>query len=680
MPKATAVTGAATVLLLCASALWLAAAGLAPLGRGRRGLVACAASSGLGGAAALAGGIVVMLHGAGASLTIGAPNLVGAFTLQLSPLAAAFIALLGLLAIALGLFAPRYHHAGRGTAFYVCAYNFALLASLGVLVAGNAVVFLVTWESMTAFSYLLILRHHQQRSVMAGGFWFLALGELGFALVVAAFAILSVKTGTLDLAAMAARSHTVSSAWRSAVFVLALAGFGFKAGIVPLHIWLPEAHPVAPADGSAFLSGLIIKLGVYGVMLFAFQLLAGGPMWWGVLTVVIGALTATIGVLYAVIEADFKRLLAYHSIENIGIIVTATGAAMMFRAGHQSALGAYMLLAAIYHTVNHGTYKALLFLEAGVVEHATGTRDLDRLGGLARLMPKSSVITLIGTLGIAGLPPLNGFVSEWLIFQGLFQGFRIQPLAGAVLVVAGAALALSGGLAIMAFAHAFGIGFLGIPRSRAAARASEQGQPLAGPALLAVACVGLSIGAPLVLIALDRVARAVTGIELRPNLLVGHLTIIPSHQNFAAFSPTYLAVFLICISAVPAAIYLAGRAGARSRKVPVWDGGMLDFKPRMQYTGAAFANPIRVTFSELYQPEFHIERASDDPAGRSGPVHYDLRVQPLFERYLYDPVVAAVRWLARLARPLQSGDVNLYLLYIFLVVVTAFVIHLVQSY
>jgi hydrogenase-4 component B len=674
------VTSAAAILLLCAAALWLAAAGLALLARAHRGIVACAASSGLGGAAAATGGVLVALHGAGAMLTLGAANLVGAVTLRLSPLAAAFIALLGLVAVAIGLFAPRYHRPGRGSVFYLGAYNLALLASLGVLVADNAVVFLVAWESITAFSYLLILRHHQQRQVTAAGFWFLALGELGFALVVAAFAILSVKTGTLDLAAMAARSHAVSGAWRSAVFVLALAGFGFKAGIVPLHIWLPEAHPVAPADGSGFLSGLVIKLGVYGVMLFAFQLLAGGPMWWGALTVITGALTATIGVLYAVIEADFKRLLAYHSIENIGIIMTATGAAMMFGAGHQPALRAYLLLAAIYHVVNHGTYKTLLFLEAGAVEHATGTRDLDRLGGLARVMPKSSVVTLVGTLGIAGLPPLNGFVSEWLIFQGLFQGFRIQPLAGVVLVLAGAALALSGGLAVMAFAHAFGIAFLGIPRSRAAARADEQGQPLAGPALLAVACVGLSVGAPAVLIALDRVARAVTGVDLRPNLLVGHLTIIPAHQNFAAFSPTYLAVFLIGISTVPVGIYLAARLSGRSRKVPVWDGGMLQFKPRMQYTGTAFANPIRVTFNQLYQPEFQVERASDDPAGRSGPVHYDFRVQPLFERYLYDPVVTAARWLARLMRPLQSGDVNLYLLYILLVVVIAYVIHLVQSY
>ncbi len=671
-------TEAAAILLICAAALWLAAAGLATLARTRTALIASAASTALGGAAALAGGCMVALHGSGASRTIGAGNVVGAFTLRLSPLAAAFIVLLGLVALAIGLYAPRYHRPGQGSEYYLCAYNLALLASLGVLVAGNVIVFLVAWESMTAFSYLLILRYHRRRGVTAGGFLFLALGEVGFALIVAAFAILSVKTGTLDLTTMAARGHAVSGVWRGTVFVLALAGFGFKAGIVPLHIWLPEAHPVAPADGSGFLSGLVIKLGVYGIMLFAFQLLAGGPMWWGVLTTVVGAVTAVVGVLYAVIEADFKRLLAFHSVENIGIIVTATGAAMMFRAGNQPALGAYLLLAALYHVINHGVYKTLLFLEAGVVEHATGTRDLDLLGGLARLMPRTSVITLIGTLGIAGLPPLNGFVSEWLIFQGLFQGFRIQPLAGVVLVLAGAALALSGGLAVMAFAHAYGIGFLGLPRSRAAEKARETGQPMIGPALLAIACAALSIGAPAVLIALGQVARAVTGVQLRPVLLPGNLTVIPAHVNFAAFSPTYLAVFLVAVSAVPLLIYLAGR-GPRARAVPVWDGGIVRFSPRMQYTGAAFANPIKVTFGQLYQPDINIERASDDPAGRSGPVRYDFEVLPLFQRYLYDPVVSAVKGLARFIRPMQSGDVNLYLLYIFLVVVIAYVIHLIQG-
>jgi hydrogenase-4 component B len=297
-------------------------------------------------------------------------------------------------------------------------------------------------------------------------------------LIVAAFVILAAKTHTMQLDLIAARAHLVSGGWRDAAFLLALAGFGFKAGLVPLHVWLPEAHPVAPADGSAFLSGLVVKLGVYGIALFAFRLLPAGPAWRGVVTMAAGAVTAAIGILYALNERDIKRFLAFSTIENVGIIVTAFGAAMTFWAYGQRLLWAFLLLAGLYHVANHGSYKTLLFLEAGVIEHAAGTRDMDRLGGLARRMPRASVITFAGTLGIAALPPFNGFVSEWLIFQGLFQGFRTgSHLVAILIVLAAATLGLTGGLAIYAFVRGYGIPFLGMPRpgrrGRPARRASR---------------------------------------------------------------------------------------------------------------------------------------------------------------------------------------------------------------
>ena len=666
---------AATVLLVVAAALWLTAALASLLAARPIGLRVAPLLSAAGGTGALAGGIVVVLHGASAQTTLGA-NIVGAVTLSLTPLAGVFVALLGAIALAIGLYAPRYHQPGRGTAIYLLVFNLAVVACLGVLVAGNAVVFLVAWETMTLLSYLLILRYHRRPGVTGAAFLFLALGETGFALIVAAFALLATKTGSLDLAQMAARSHTVPGAWRGVIFLLALIGFGFKAGLVPLHIWLPEAHPVAPADGSAFLSGLVITLGVFGIALFGFELLPGGPAWWGLVTMGLGALSAGLGILYALMERDLKRFLAYSSIENIGIVLTALGAGLTFGAYHQPALATFMLLAALYHAVNHGIYKTLLFMQAGVIEHAARTRDLDRLGGLIHRLPGSSVISLIGTLGIAALPPLNGFVSEWLIFQGLFQGFRIPNHAVAILiVVAGATLALTSGLAIMGFARAYGLSFLGLPRSRRAAAATERGQPLAGPTLLAMACVALGVGAPWVISALDRAVRATTGTEIRPELLVAKLTVIPAHTNFSGFSPTYLALFMVAVTIVPVAIYRIARPRAATRRVPVWDGGILEFKARMQYTATTYANPVRVTFDELYRPERHLERASDDPAGRSGPVHYRFEVLPLFQRYLYAPIVRGVRWLADRARPIQSGDVNQYLLYVFVVVLIAYLIY-----
>lgn len=666
---------AIAALVIAAAAAWLAGAMVGLSATARAGLRAAAGCAGTGGVCATVAGGLLAVHGSGTTLRLGAGP-VGAATFHIAPLAAPFILLIGLVATANALYAPRYHQPRRGTSIYLLVYHLALVASLAVLVAGNAVTFLVAWESMAALCYLVILRHHQRTEVARAGFLFIALSEIGFVLIVLAFAILATQTGTLDLTTIAARSHEVAGGWRAAAYLLALCGFGFKAGLVPFHIWLPAAHPVAPADGSAFLSGLVIKLGVYGIALFGFTLLSGGPSWWGLITMGVGAVSAVLGILYALMERDLKRFLAYSSIENVGLIVTALGAGMAFTAYGQRAIGAFLLIVALYHTVNHGVYKTLLFLEAGVVEHATGTRDLDRLGGLIRRLPRTAVIFLIGTVAIAALPPLNGFVSEWMLFQGLFQGFRISShVAGILIVIAGALIALSGGLAINAFARAFGIPFLGMPRSGPAARASERRQPIAGPALLAGVCVVLGIGAPLVLTALDRVARATVGIDIRSELLVPQLTVIPAHTDFSGFSPTYLAAFLIAVTIIPIVIYLAGRPRAASRRPPVWDGGILSFKARMQYTATTHANPIRVTFDPLYRPHIDLERASDDPAGRSGPVHYRFQVTPIFERYLYQPAVRLVRRAADLARPIQNGDVNLYLLYVFVVVLVAYAVY-----
>ena len=664
--------------LYAAGAAWLAAA-LAGLlaARTTAGLRACCVLSALGGAAAAVGGGWSLLYGNTPLVSLGPPTVTGGpLQLQATSLAGAFTALLGVVAVAIACYAPRYHQPSPGTGLYLAAYNLALLACLAVLAAGGMVTFLVAWETMSLACYLLILRHPRSGESARGAFWFLALSEAGFLLVVAAFVILSAKTGSTSLPGIAARAAAVPGGWRAAAYLLALAGFGFKAGLVPLHVWLPEAHPVAPADGSAFLSGMVVNLGIYGIALFAFRLVVPAGAWPGLVTMGGGAVTAAIGILYAMAERDIKRFLAWSTIENAGIIVTAFGAAMIFHASGQQALWTFLLIAGIYHAANHGCYKSLLFLEAGVTEHATGTRDMDRLGGLVHRLPRSSVIAFVGTLGIAALPPLNGFVSEWLIFQGLFQGFRTgSHLTGILIVLAAGTLGLTGGLAVYAFVRGFGIPYLGMPRTRQAAAASEDGQPVAGPALLAVACVALAVGAPVVLYVLDKAARTVTGVTLGPLLLPGNLTVIPAHADFSAFSPTYLAIFLVCALAVPLLIYLAGRPRAGSVTVPVWDGGIVSFRPRMQYSAMTFSAPTRVTFDALYRPSVSVTRPSDDdPAGRSGPVHYEARVTPVFQRYLYRPLVRCLEWLADLVRPVQSGDVNLYLLYVFAVILLAYLL------
>ena len=669
-------TVAITVLCLAAAGTWVLAAAIATIAAHRQaGLLAACAASATGGGCAVVAGVELALHGHASHVNLGS-SIVGAASFHPQPLAAAFIVLLGLVAVSLGLYAPRYHEPSTGTCAYLAVYNLALLASLALLCASNVVTFLVAWESMALLCYLLILRHHDRPGVAQGAFLFLALGETGFVLIVAAFVILSTHTGTLDLAQIAHRIHMVPSGWRTAAFLLALTGFGFKAGIVPLHIWLPAAHPVAPADGSGFLSGVIVKLGIYGIALFGLELEHGGPGWWGLVVMIAGAVSALLGILYALMEHELKRFLAFSTIENIGVILVALGGALTFTAYGQKAIGALLLITALYMVVNHGTYKTLLFLETGVIEHATGTRDMDKLGGLIRTLPRTAVITLIGVFGIAALPPLNGFVTEWLVFQGLFQGFRIPShLVGILIIVVGATIALTAGLALNAFVRAFGIPFLGMPRTQEAAHASEERLPITGPALLAIVCVFLGPGAPLVLMTLQRVSRSITGINIHAVLLTSKLTVLPAHADFSSLSPTYLTAFMLAILLVPIAIYRAARPRARSRTTPVWDGGILVFKPRMQYTATTHANPVRVTFEALYQPHTDLQRASDDPAGRSGPVHYRSTVTPIFERFLYQPVVWFVKRLAWLVRPLQSGDVNLYLLYVFVAVIVAYAIY-----
>ncbi|MCL6105625.1 MAG: hypothetical protein M1483_08400 [Actinobacteria bacterium] len=651
--------------------------------------------SALGGILTVVGGIAVAIHGR--SVTIVATAMarshsvaIGTFTFSATPLSSLFLVLLGVVATAVALYAPKYHRfplpvgrdsensrgwrAGEGFSVgtYTLFYNLTLMAALAVLLAGDVVTFLVFWETTSLCAWLLVAKQHDQKPVRKAALMFLIFAEVGFGFIITAFVLLATRVGTLSLSGIATLAHTLSTPEKSLIFVLAVVGFGIKAGMVPMHIWSPGAYSFAPSDGSAFIAGFVTNLGIYGIALFSFYLFAYGPAWWGILVMVGGAISAVLGVLYALAEKDSKRFLAYSSIENIGIILVAIGAGLIFRSYGILPLATFLLLAALYHMLNHGVYKTLLFLEAGVVERTARTRDMDRLGGLIHRMGTTTVITLIGTLSIAALPPLNGFVSEWLIFQGLFQGFRIPEHAAGVLVVAGGAcLALTGGLAISAFTRSFGISFLGIPRSRGAQAADETSSPISGPLFLAILCIGLAVGAPAVLVVLSRITGWVTRINIEPKLVVGNLTVIPAHTNFSAFSPTYLAVFLVAVSIVPITIYFLSRPRAKSSRAPVWDGGILSYKPRMQNTATTYANPTRVTFRRLYQPDVHLQRASDDPAGRSGPVQYRFQITPLFELYVYAPIIRIFNRLGEVVKPIQSGNVNLYLAYVFIAFLVA---------
>jgi hydrogenase-4 component B len=455
------------------------------------------------------------------------------------------------------------------------------------------------------------------------------------------------------------------------VFVLALLGFGSKAGLVPLHVWLPLAHPAAPSHVSALMSGVMIKMGVYGLLRVTLDLLGGGPAWWGGVILAVGAVSALLGVLYALMEQDLKRLLAYSSVENVGIIFLGLGAGLMFQSYGLTPLALVGFVGGLYHTLNHACFKGLLFLGSGAVLHATHTRNMEELGGLIRPMPRTALCFLVGALAISGLPPLNGFVSEWLVFQALLGGPELpRPEFGVLMPLAVGLLALTGGLAAACFVKAFGITFLAIPRSARAAQAQEVPLPMQlAMGGLALACLALGVGPSLIVPSLGAV---VAGLGTLP---VGVVTGMPGLRlevpgTAGVIAPAALAAGL---ALVPVALVVAFRLGAADRRLRVgntWGCGRIGQTPRMEYTATAFAEPLRRVFAALYRPtedlsiDFHPESRYFVQS-----IAYRSEVHPWFERLLYAPVVLLLRRTAFRVRWLQAGSLHLYLLYMILALV-----------
>ncbi len=493
-------------LMLAGYAFGAAVALLTPGGGIARRLVAAGAVVGSGAGLGLALGVFI----SGAPFVLEVPTLLSiadGLVFRLDALGAFFLGLVGLVAIPCAIYGVAYSeaHEGRSSLRLLGAMlNLFLLTMSLVPCAGNVLTFLLMWEGMSLTSYFLVLTEPDEPDTIQAGGWYLAMTHAGLALLIAAFLLLAAGAVTTDFGDLRAAAPALSPAARNVVFLLALLGFGSKAGVIPLHVWLPRAHPAAPSHVSALMSGVMIKLGVYGLLRVGLDLLGGGPAWWGALLIGLGALSAIMGVLYALMENDLKRLLAYSSVENIGLIFIGLGTGFLFWSLKVAPAAFLALAAALYHALNHAAFKGLLFLGAGSVLHATHTRDMNQLGGLIRGLPWTAACFLTGSLAIAGLPPLNGFVSEWLLFQSLLPGIGSPvPLVAPLMTLAVGVLALTGGLAAAAFVKAFGITFLAIPRSPAALHAHEA--PLSmriGMGILAVLCAGFGLAAVLILPAL----------------------------------------------------------------------------------------------------------------------------------------------------------------------------------
>jgi len=638
---------------------------IAPSDRIARGATAIGAAS--GSVAGLVTALAVLATGDRFELV--RPDMIavaGGVAIQLDSLGALFLALV----CSVGLFAAIYgftytadYDGRRSLRFFGLMFNAFLLGMSLVPCAANVFTFLFAWELMAVASYFLVMTEHESSDARAAGLWYAAMTHFGFVLLLPMFLIMAPAAGATAFVDLRAGASALPPAARSTVFALALAAFGSKAGVVPLHVWLPRAHPAAPSHVSALMSGVMIKLGVYGLLRVTSDFLGTGPAWWGGLVLAVGSLSALGGVLYALTENDLKRLLAYSSVENVGVIFLGIGAALVLQSYGLPALAMVGFGAALLHTVNHACFKTLLFLAAGNVLRGARTRNMEQMGGLIKGMPVTAMAFLIGSAAAAALPPLNGFASEWMVFQALLSGAQIaKPEVAIGSPLAVGVLALTSGLAAATFVKAFGISFLAMPRSDAAAAAREpHWSAWTALGAFAAATVVLGLFAPSAIAAMYRIVESVTATPR--NVTGGGGIWLLSAHGVAAVSPLLIAVLVASVAFVAFASIRA--RGFDVRVADTWGCGRIRQTARMEYTSSAFAEPLRRIFSELYRPteDFSV---SVHPEARLiiRSITYTTRIVPWIEKALYEPVTRGARAIAASVRRLQAGSVHLYLLYI----------------
>ena len=580
------------------------------------------------------------------------------------PLSAWFLVTLAVLAAPAALYSVGYlAHAippGR-TAFVAMAWNVLLLSVEAVFAADGVLGFLVAWELMSLATAALVLTDHESRASRRSAYLYLVMSHLGTGCLVAGFFLLAKGAGSLAFADLFGGS-AAAGGLRSLVFVLLLVGFGVKAGVVPLHVWLPEAHPAAPSNVSALMSGGLINTGLYGLVRVGAGGLGRPDPDWGMGVLLLGSVSAVLGVLYALGENDLKRLLAFSTIENGGIALMAFGAGMMGLAAGHPATAAVGFVAGLYHLLNHAAFKGLLFFGAGGVVAATGTRRIEELGGLARRMPRTAGLFLLGSAAIAGLPLLNGFASEWLVFQALLRGFfSAERLTRIVLPLGGALLALTSALAAACFVKAFALTFLARPRSRAATKASESSALMLAPqAFLAAACVGLGLVPGLVVGVLAGVAGTLPGVGQQAILTAGLAGVGVGVPAFDQLSP------FVLVPAVLVALGLASAIGFVSawkhRPAPTWGCGG-ELAAETEYTATAFAKPLVMVFRNIYRPTREVSTVETAPYFASE-VRYRSEIGAPFERHVYAPATRAVLAAAGRLRVIQAGSLHAYLAYV----------------
>jgi formate hydrogenlyase subunit 3/multisubunit Na+/H+ antiporter MnhD subunit len=603
------------------------------------------------------------------ALPMGLPDIGARF--RVDALSAFFLVVVNLGAAVTSLYAlgyGRHEHAPARVLPFYCLF----LAGMNLVVfADDAFTFLLSWEFMSLTSWAIVLANHRDPANSRAAFIYLVMASFGTLCLLLAFGLLAGPDGGYAFETMRTTTHTAFAA--TLAVVLALLGAGSKAGLIPLHVWLPLAHPAAPSHVSALLSGVMTKVGVYGFIRIVFDLAGPPNPWLGLVVLVIGSITAAMGVLYALMQHDLKRLLAYHTVENIGIIFIGLGLALAFRANLMNVAAALALTAALFHVFNHSVFKSLLFFGAGAVLTATGERDMEHLGGLIHRMPQTALAFLIGCAAISALPPLNGFVSEWLTFQAILVSPDL-PQWGLKLTVpaAGALLALSAALAAACFVKAFGVTFLGRPRSVAAREAAEVDVfSLTAMFLLAAICFLAGVLPGFVIDALSSVTAMLTGGTMPRQATVPWMSIVPIAQSRSSYNGLIILTFLI-VSGGLTAMVIHRFASQKVRRSPIWDCGFPLDAPQTQYGSASFSMPIRRVFGTTV---FDVHERVDMPQpGEIRAGHFTMRILDPAWRFAYGPVARSVTAVSVALNQMQFLTIRRYLTLVFCTLIALLVL------
>jgi hydrogenase-4 component B len=590
------------------------------------------------------------------------------------PLSVFFLAVIALVSLPSAVYSTGYlkgHYSANKILYGWVLFIAFVLSMAFVVTVNNAFLFIIVWELMSVISYFLVIFDSEHERSIRAGVIYIVMTHIGTAFIISAILIMYKYAGSFDFISLKAACAAMPAKVKDLTFILLFIGFGTKAGIVPLHIWLPYAHPQAPSHVSSLMSGVMIKTAIYGIIRFAIIILGINSALWGIIVLIAASISCLVGVIYALMEHDLKKLLAYHSVENIGIILLGVGASMLFMKLNMPVIAVFAMAAGLYHLINHAIFKGLLFLCAGSVYKTTGKRDIEKLGGLIRTMPWTAAAFLIGAMAISALPPLNGFVSEWLTLQSLFMGMLSSASAGMKIFMGmlAAILALTGGLAAACFVKAFGITFLAMPRSKdaAAAREAPFSMKLA-MAFLSFLAIGFGVGASFILKILIGVSSNVMSVPANPeNFVINNFIVSPKQDAgiFLSTPMTALAILAFMGIAAFAFYVISGRAKVKAHKT--WDCGYYKLDQRTEYTATGFSKPFRIAFDFFLLPYRKTEKIRESFYHIKS-FKYETHTTYVFKRFIYEPLLSLVFRTATVLRRMQPGSIHLYISYIFITI------------